>query len=66
MTREEMLKLPHPTSMKHKPMSMSDRAAQFSPFAALTGFDEEIEDAARKRNMTDAYELKGSVEYEDI
>jgi len=48
MTREEMLKMPHPTSKKHKPMPVSDRAAQFSPFAALTGFDEEIDEAARK------------------
>lgn len=48
MKREEMLKLPHPVSKKHKPMSMRDRAAQFSPFAALTGFDEEIDEAGRK------------------
>ena len=44
-----MLKLPHPVSKKHKPMPMSDRAAQFSPFAALTGFGEEIDEAGRKR-----------------
>ncbi|MBR5178789.1 MAG: hypothetical protein IKW90_08340 [Lachnospiraceae bacterium] len=49
MTREELIKLPHPVSKKHKPMAMSDRAAQFSPFAALTGFEEEIDEAGRKR-----------------
>lgn len=31
----------------HKPMSLIDRAVQFSPFAALTGFDEEIDETAR-------------------
>lgn len=31
----------------HKPMSQIDRAVQFSPFAALTGFDEEIDETAR-------------------
>ena len=31
-----------PVSKKHSPMPVSQRAAQFSPFAALTGFDEEI------------------------
>ena len=29
------------------PMSMSDRAAQFSPFAALVGYDDEVDEAAR-------------------
>ena len=36
---------------RHRPMPESARAAQFSAFAALTGFDEEISDAER-RNMT--------------
>lgn len=31
----------------HKPMSLTDRAVQFSPFAALTGFDDEIDETAR-------------------
>lgn len=48
ITREEMIRLPHPVSRNHKPMPISDRAAQFSPFAALTGFDEEIDEAGRK------------------
>lgn len=29
-------------------MSMYDRAAQFSPFAALTGYEEQVEDAAKE------------------
>ena len=32
---------------RHQPMSMWSRAAQFSPFAALTGYDDEIDEAAR-------------------
>lgn len=35
--------LPHPTSKTHPRMSLEDRAAQFSPFAALTGFEDAIE-----------------------
>ena len=42
----DIINLPHHRSKKHKPMPLSDRAAQFAPFAALTGFDEKIENAA--------------------
>lgn len=34
----------------HTPMSMESRAAQFAPFAALVGYDEEIGEAARSTN----------------
>lgn len=37
----------------HTPMSLESRAAQFAPFAALVGYDEEIEEAAR---LTDGRE----------
>ena len=36
---EDMLDMEHHVSKKHPRMSMHDRAAQFSPFAALTGYD---------------------------
>ena len=39
--------LPHPNSAKHPRMSMTDRAAQFSSFAALTGHGAAIEETAR-------------------
>ena len=39
----DIIGLPHPVSRRHKPMSIQDRAAQFAPFAALKGFDDEIE-----------------------
>ena len=44
---EDMIGLPHHTSERHARMSMQDRAAQFSPFAALTGYDAAIAETAR-------------------
>lgn len=35
---EDIINLPHHVSAKRPQMSMLDRAAQFSPFAALTGY----------------------------
>ena len=42
----DIIDLPRPKS-KHKPMSMHDRAAQFSAFSALSGLDDELSEAAR-------------------
>lgn len=44
---EDIIDLPHPISKIHRPMALADRAAQFNPFAALTGYDDEIREAAR-------------------
>lgn len=44
---EDLVDLPHPVSKIYPPMARMDRAAQFNPFAALTGYEEEIEEAAR-------------------
>ena len=44
---KDMINLPHPVSKKHPHMSMLDRAAQFAPFAALTGFEDEIQETGR-------------------
>ncbi len=44
---DDILDLPHPVSEKHPPMPVSGRAAQFLPFAALTGYDAAVEEAAR-------------------
>lgn len=46
-TYDDIINLPHPTSAKHPRMSLYDRAAQFSPFAALTGYDDAIAETAR-------------------
>lgn len=45
---QDIIGLPHHKSDKHPPMSEEDRAAQFAPFAALTGFEEMIEKEAEK------------------
>jgi len=42
----DIIDMEAPVSKKHPPMSLEDRAAQFAPFAALTGFDQMIEDTA--------------------
>ncbi|MCD7755784.1 MAG: YolD-like family protein [Firmicutes bacterium] len=44
---DDILHLPHHVSKTRPQMSMRDRAAQFSPFAALTGFDAAIDETAR-------------------
>lgn len=44
---DDIIDLPRPTSAKHPRMPMGDRAAQFSPFAALTGHGAAIAEAAR-------------------
>lgn len=44
---DDMLTLPRPMSAKHIPMPRADRAAQFSSFAALTGYDEAVCETAR-------------------
>lgn len=44
---DDIINLPHHTSSKHPRMSRENRAAQFSPFAALTGYDAEIKETAR-------------------
>lgn len=43
----KIISLPHHQSATHKRMSNYDRAAQFAPFAALTGHDEAIKETAR-------------------
>ncbi len=44
---DDILKLPHHVSSTHPQMPMSDRAAQFSPFAALNGYDDAIRETGR-------------------
>lgn len=44
---DDIIDLPHHVSAKHPHMPISDRAAQFSPFAALTGYSSSIRETAR-------------------
>lgn len=45
---DDIIDLPHHVSVNHKPMPIENRAAQFAPFAALTGHDEAIAETARQ------------------
>lgn len=45
---DDIINLPHHVSQKHPQMSMQDRAAQFSPFAALTGHGAAIRETERE------------------
>ena len=47
--------LPHHTSPTRKRMPNQDRAAQFAPFAALTGYDSMVEETARLTDAEDAF-----------
>lgn len=44
---DAILELPHHVSKTHRQMSRQDRAAQFAPFAALSGYDSAIRETAR-------------------
>ena len=44
---DDIIDLPRPVSAAHRPMPRADRAAQFSPFAALTGHGAAISETAR-------------------
>lgn len=44
---DDMLRLPHHVSASRKPMAITARAAQFAPFAALSGYDAEVQEAGR-------------------
>ena len=48
---DDIIRLPRPASMGHPRMALPDRAAQFAPFAALTGYEAAIAETAR---LTDA------------
>ena len=45
---DDIINLPHHVSNRHPQMSMWNRAAQFAPFAALTGYEESIKDAEKE------------------
>lgn len=58
---EDIINLPHHISKKHRPMLREARAAQFAPFAALTGYESDVNEAARytgKRRELGEYETE--------
>lgn len=44
---DDIINLPHHVSATHPHMPMKDRAAQFAPFAALTGYEDAVREAAQ-------------------
>lgn len=58
---EDIINLPHHISKKHRPMPREARAEQFAPFAALTGYESDVNEAARytgKRRELGEYETE--------
>lgn len=66
---DDIINLPHYEPKNHKRMSLEARAAQFAPFAALTGYEDEIKETARltdKRiNITESQKtlLNSKIQY---
>ena len=57
---EKIIGMAHHTSPTRPRMALRDRAAQFAPFAALTGYDEMVEETARLTDSEDAYNEEAS------
>ena len=55
---DDIINLPHHVSKRYPQMSMWNRAAQFAPFAALTGYDDAIKDTIQEN--LDSYESKNN------
>ena len=67
---DDIIDMPHHISEKHPQMPLSDRAAQFSPFAALTGYDAAIVETARltdhKRELTEERKQEINLQLSDL
>ena len=58
---DDIIRLPHHVSRNHPQMPLRDRAAQFAPFAALTGYEAAVGETARltsERRELDAQEAE--------
>ena len=62
---EDILYCPHHVSTTHHPMPVADRAAQFAPFAALTGYEEAIKRTAKKKEDEIMEEEQG-IQWPDV
>lgn len=49
---DDIITLPHHVSQRHPPMSLRDRAGQFTPFSALTGLHAAADRAAARRDAS--------------
>ena len=61
---DDIINLPHYEPRHHPRMSMWNRAAQFAPFAALTGYEAAIKDTAQEN--IDSYEAKNNDDEADL
>lgn len=53
---DDMIGFPHHQSKERPHMSLHDRAAQFAPFAALSGYKEAIEEATEQNTLLQLYQ----------
>lgn len=53
---EDIIYKEHPVSKKHPTMSLRDRAAQFAPFAALSGHKEALQEEIKKYDEDMGYQ----------
>ena len=53
---DDMIHLPHHVSASHPQMTMAERAAQFAPFAALTGYKEMIQEIEMVKQFVESEE----------
>lgn len=60
---DDIIQLPHPVSKNHPPMPMKNRAAQFAPFSALTGYGDAIKESVRMNEAQ--YEETEDEEWEE-
>lgn len=65
---DDIMDLPHHISPNRRRMSDVDRAAQFSPFAALTGYDTDVLEAARvtDRRLSLTEDMKESLDRKQL
>lgn len=54
----DIIDLPHPDSKTHPRMSIQNRAAQFAPFAAVTGYDDAVKQTGVLHEEAVANELE--------
>ena len=62
---EDILHLPHHVSPVRQQMTMQERAAQFSPFAALTGYDAVLREAGRRTDARADLTESGQAELDE-
>lgn len=64
---DDIINMPHHVSATRQHMAMHDRAAQFAPFAALNGYEEEIDDTAKQfYDRMEALDKRSETEIQDV